>query len=126
MKREWERAARQGEATALRSQLAAGADVDALDRFGQTALMLAAHRGHREAVDVLIAAGANLNTTAKFRLSATMLAAVNGHQAVARALAAAGADLSITGSGAPGFAGKTAAALALDQGLTQLAAELAP
>ena len=56
----------------------------------------------------------------------TMLAVVNGHQSVARALAAAGADLSIMGTGPPGFARKTAAALARDQGLTELAGELTP
>ena len=124
MKLEWERAARHGDAQALRSQLASGGNVDALDRFGQSALMLAALGGHLEAVEVLIGAGANLNITAKFGLSATMLAVVNGHESVARALAAAGADLSIMGSGAPGFAGRTAAALALDRGLTELAGEL--
>lgn len=55
---------------------------------------------------------------------ATMLAVINGHESVARALAAAGADLSLTGSGAPGFTGKTAAHLAMDRGLASLAAEL--
>jgi hypothetical protein len=124
--REWERAARQGDAQALRSQIAAGADVDSLDRFGQSALMLAALGGHQQAVGVLIGAGANLDRTAKFGLSATMLAVVNGHESVARALAAAGADLGLTGSGAPGFAGKTAAALALERGWSELAAALAP
>jgi ankyrin repeat protein len=124
--RAWERAAREGDAPALRAQLAAGANVDARDRHGQTALMLAALGGHLDAVEVLIAAGANLDATAKFGLSATMLAVVNGHAPVARALAAAGADLTLTGSGAPGFAGKTAAALALDRGLDELAAALAP
>jgi ankyrin repeat protein len=122
--REWKQAARQGDAPDLRMQIDTGANVDALDRFGQSALMLAALGGHLEAVEVLIDAGANLNTTAKFGLSATMLAVVNGHQSVARALAAAGADLSITGSGAPGFAGKTAAALAFDRNLNELAADL--
>ena len=87
--------------------------------------MLAARGGYLEAVEVLIAAGANLDLTAKFGLSATMLAVVNDHQSVARILAAAGADLSIAGSGAPGFAGKTAAALARDRGRIELAAELA-
>jgi ankyrin repeat protein len=123
--REWEQAARRGNADALHSQIEAGTTVDALDRFGQSAVMLAAVGGHLEAVQVLIGAGADLDVTAKFGLSATMLAVVNGHTSVARTLAAAGADLSITGSGAPGFAGKTAAALARDRGLEELAAELA-
>jgi ankyrin repeat protein len=124
MTRQWEQAARRGDAPALRSQIGTGADVDALDRFGQSALMLAALGGHLEAVQVLIAAGADLNVTAKFGLSATMLAVVSGHPAVARALASAGADLGVTGSGAFGFAGKTAAALALDRGFTELAEAL--
>jgi hypothetical protein len=72
----------------------------------------------------LIRAGADLNVTAKFHLSATMLAVINGHESIARALAAAGADLSLTGSGAPGFAGKTAAQLARDRGFEVLAHEL--
>jgi ankyrin repeat protein len=124
MKREWEQAARQGDASALRAQLAGGANVNALDRFGQSALMLAALGGHLEAVEVLIGAGADLDITAKFGLSATMLAVVNGHLSVARTLAAAGADLRLRGSGAPGFAGKTAAELARGRGFPELAEEL--
>jgi ankyrin repeat protein len=124
MTREWERAARRGDASALRVELAGGADVDALDGFGQSALMLAALGGHLEAVEALIGAGANLDITAKFGLSATMLAVVNGHPVVARALARAGADLALRGSGAPGFSGKTAADLAVDRGFRELADEL--
>jgi ankyrin repeat protein len=124
MTREWEQAARQGDASGLRVQIASGANVDALDRFGQSALMLAARGGHLEAVQTLISAGASLDITAKFGLSALMLAVVNGHASVARALATAGADLRLRGSGAPGFAGKTAADLAVHYGLTELAGEL--
>lgn len=123
---EWERAAQQGDADALSRQISAGADVNALDRYGQSGLMLAALGGHLEAVEVLIRANADLNITAKFRLSATMLAVINGHVSVAKAVAAAGADLGLTGSGAPGFAGKTAAQLAVDRGLEALAKELSP
>ena len=64
----------------------------------------------------VIANGAELNHTAKFGLSALMLAALSGHRKVAESLAKAGADRSITGTGAPGFAGKTAADLAEDRG----------
>lgn len=126
MRTDWESAAKMGDAAALTAQIAAGADVDARDRFGQTALMLAAQRGHLEAVRVLVGAGADLDVTAKFGLSATMLAVVNHHEAVARALAEAGADLARTGSGAPGFAGKTAAQLARERGLEALAEALRP
>jgi len=123
---EWEQAAKRGDASSLTSQIAAGVDVNALDRFGQSALMLASQRGHLEAVRILIDAGADLDTTAKFGLSATMLAVINHHESVARELAAAGANLRIVGSGAPGFAGKSAAELARDRGLDALANALTP
>jgi uncharacterized protein len=126
MSPDWESAAKAGDAASLAAQIAAGADVDARDRFGQTALMLAAQRGHLEAVRALVRAGADLDVTAKFGLSATMLAVANHHEAVARTLAEAGADLARVGSGAPGFAGKTAARLALDRGLEALAEALRP
>lgn len=126
MKPEWERAAERGDTPSLAAQIDAGADIDALDRYGQSALMLAARRGHLESVRLLVRAGAALDVTARYGLSATMLAVVNHHEEVARVLASAGADLRLTGSGAPGFAGRTAADLARDRGLESLARELAP
>jgi ankyrin repeat protein len=55
MKPEWDSALKEGDAFKLAALIAAGADVNALDRFGQSALKLAAQRGHLEAVRVLIA-----------------------------------------------------------------------
>lgn len=98
------------------------ADVDALDRFGQTALMRAAVRGDAAEVRQLISRGADLNHTAKYRLSALMLAAINGREEIVRMLVAAGADASLKGNGAPGFAGKTAADLARSRGDLETAA----
>lgn len=121
----WRAAAERGDAAALRAQLDAGADVNALDRYGQTALMLAARLGRAEAVDVLIAAGAELDRTAKYRLSALMLAVINDHEPVVARLLAAGADTALRGSGAPGFAGKTARDLAADLGRDTIVARLA-
>jgi ankyrin repeat protein len=123
---DWERAAKTGDAVFLAARIAAGENIDALDRHGQTALMLAAAHGRLEAVHALIRAGAALDVTAKYGLSATMLAVVNHHEDVARALAAAGANLRLVGSGAPGFAGKTAAQLAADGNLGDLALALLP
>ena len=122
----WEDAIKRGDARSVLVLLGRGTDVNARDRYGQTALMLAAHAGHREVVEALIAHRANLDTTAKFGLSALMLAVVAGHQEVARLLARAGADLSLRGTGAPGFAGKTAYDLAVGRGMLELSEELKP
>ncbi|MBU1426388.1 MAG: ankyrin repeat domain-containing protein [Gammaproteobacteria bacterium] len=122
----WEDAIKRNDAQALHSLLAQGTNIDARDNHDQTALMLAAHAGHREVVELLIAHRANLNVTAKFGLSALMLAIVAGHEEIAILLAGAGADLSLRGSGAPGFAGKTAYDLAVERGMQELAKILIP
>ncbi|MDD5322530.1 MAG: ankyrin repeat domain-containing protein [Methylococcales bacterium] len=122
----WEDAIKLGDIQIVLDLLVRGTDVNARDRYRQTALMLAAHAGHREVVEILIAHRANLNITAKFGLSALMLAIITGHPEVARLLAKAGADLSLRGSGTPGFADKTAYDLALERGMRQLSAELNP
>ena len=109
-----------------RDLLKQGTDANAKVRYGQTALMLAAHAGYVEAARELIAHGADLNVTAKYGLSALMLAIVAGHAEVARMLAEAGADLTLRGSGAPGFAGKTAHDLALARGWNEMAVILKP
>ncbi len=125
MKQALERAAIDGDVQVLEALLDAGADIDSLDRYGQTALMLAAVNGRAEAVDCLIRRGAALDVAAKYNLSALMLAIVSGHEAVALRLARAGADVSRTGSGAPGFHGKTALDFARERGMDIVAAEIA-
>lgn len=122
----WEDAVRRGDTEIVRDLLARGADANARDRYGQTGVMLAAHGGHLATVQLLVEHGADLNITAKFGLSAMMLAVVAGHEEIALALARAGADLTLRGTGASGFAGKTAANLATDRGWSQLAIALAP
>lgn len=124
MDRSWRDAAISGHHGKLTQLLADGAEIDSCDRYGQTALMLAARHGRADAVRLLIDEGADLDVTAKYSLSALMLAIVDGHEAVARRLIDAGADLSIVGSGVPGFAGKTAHDLALDHNLPKIAAEI--
>ena len=124
MTAQWQRAVRRGDASELRTLLDAGADVDARDKYGQTALMIAAQRGHADVVRALLAAGAALDHTAKYELTAVMRAVINGHVEIVRLLVEAGADLAIRGSGAPGFAGRTAFDLADAQGRADLTAIL--
>lgn len=125
MKPEWREAAVAGNESSVMRLLAAGQDVDAKDRYGQTALMLAATHGHDGVVRILLAHDAETNVTAKFGLSALMLAVINRHADIARRLVDAGSDISLEGSGAPGFAGKTALELAQQAGLTDLARYIA-
>ena len=108
MTSDWKAAIRAADIGALQKLVDAGADVDARDEYGQTGLMIAARDGRAPVVRWLVAQGADLNHTAKFNLSALMLAVINGRDAIVGILADAGADRSIRGSGAPGFAGKTA------------------
>ena len=119
---DWEDASRTGDVKVLARMVRSGHAIDARDGYGQTALMRAAHAGHADAVDWLIGHGADLDHTSKFHLSALMLAIIAGHPRVARRLVAAGADTTITGTGAPGFHGKTAADLATERGDKRLAA----
>jgi len=120
-----ERAAQTGDVSAVEAELNGGADVDSLDAHGQTALMLAAHKGHLDVVEHLVGRGTDLNVRAKFGLSALMLAIVAGHETVACALVRAGANLTTLGTGAPGFAEKSAYDLAKEQGMAALCAEIA-
>jgi ankyrin repeat protein len=80
----WERAVTRGDVEAIRQQLRSGADINARDQYGQTALMLAAHHGHYEVVEALVASGADLNVTAEYTQSALMLAILAGHADIAR------------------------------------------
>jgi hypothetical protein len=113
--REWEAAVLGGGIDDLQRLFASGADIDARDRHNQTALMLAAAAGRADIVAWLVEHGAALDHTAKYGLSALMLAVIRGHADVVHRLAAAGANLGVRGSGAPGFAEKTALDLAIDR-----------
>jgi ankyrin repeat protein len=116
MNRNWSNGIQNGDIDALRSLLHHGADINSRDKYGQTGLMIAARDGKVEVVRFLIQSGAQLNHHAKFGLTALMLAVINQHTGIVRLLVDAGADLDIQGSGAPGFAGKTALDIATAQG----------
>lgn len=112
MNTDWLRAVQRGSIEEVARLRAEGVDIDARDGHGQTALMLAAMSGRADLVRWLVQHGAGLDFTAKYGLSAAMLAVVRGHVEIVQVLAGAGADLNLRGSGALGFAGKTALDLA--------------
>ena len=55
-------AARTGNIEAVKQHIAAGTDVNAKDKYGETPLHNAAHGGHKEIAELLIAKGADVNT----------------------------------------------------------------
>ena len=112
MTSEWRDAVTRGDVEALTRLIAEGADIDAKDQHGQTALMNAARDGRTSVIRCLLRYHPDLDQTAKYHLSAVMLAVLNGHVEIVRALAEAGADLAVRGTGAPGFHQKTALDLA--------------
>lgn len=86
-------AAKKGDAAAVKSLLAKGANVNAKTRYNQTPLMFAAERGNLEIVKILIEAGADVNVVDTFYKFFTALyaAASKGHAEVVKALLEKGA-----------------------------------
>ena len=85
-------AAGSGNIEAVKKHLAAGADVNAIDRRGWTPLHQAASYGHKEIVELLIAKGADVN--AKIGGETPLhYAAIKGHKELAELLIANGADV---------------------------------
>src|SRR5215813_5986299 len=86
-------AAKRGDAAAVKSLLAKGADVNAKTRYNQTPLMFAAEKGHLEIVKVLIETGADVNVVDTFYKFFTPLygAASKGHVDVVKLLLEKGA-----------------------------------
>jgi outer membrane protein assembly factor BamB len=86
-------AARRGDAEAVKTLLAKGADVNAKSPYGVTALSYAADRGHLEVVKVLLAHKADVNSKDNFYKATPLTwAASHGHAGVVRALVEAGAE----------------------------------
>lgn len=79
-------AARSADTATLRSCLSSGADVNAVDRFGQTSLVIAAAKGSAEAVALLLTAGGDASRRNGMGLTARDCAAERGHAAVLRLL----------------------------------------
>eukprot|EP00944_MAST-04C_sp_MAST-4C-sp1_P003503 g3503.t1 len=83
----------------MHQMIDAGADVDARDLGGMTALAISAMNGHEACVKALLKRNANPDLISyETRFSPLYLAAMNGYESIARDLVEAGADLAIKDS----------------------------
>jgi ankyrin repeat protein len=90
-------AAKRGDRDAVRERLKQGADANAAEGDGMTALHWAARAGDAELAQVLLYAGANVKATTRLgAYTPLMMAAQAGHAPVVAALIAAGADVNAT------------------------------
>ena len=80
----------------LLTLLAAGAQVDATNRWRETPLMVAVERGNARNVEILLKAGADVRLRDDDGCSALHLACENGNKAIALKLVEAGSDLAQT------------------------------
>ncbi len=101
------RAAKAGNLKGLEAALAAGADVNARDDKGWTALMYVVDKGYVLLVEPLLTAKADPDVRAPDGATALFMAAAHGHSEIIPPLMKAGADPSIKGP-----KGKTATELA--------------
>jgi ankyrin repeat protein len=86
-------AARLGDVSALVNLLDKGADVNIVDRTGQTALMVAAAFGQREALEILLSRGADVNAQDAGGMTALMYAAAAQFASGTQLLIASGGRL---------------------------------
>jgi ankyrin repeat protein len=85
-------AAERQDRTAVRALLKTGADVDAVQADGTTALHWAAYNEDAETAALLLKAGAHVNLSNRFGVPPLALACTNGNAAVVKVLLEAGAD----------------------------------
>lgn len=86
------KAAAIGETRRLSAIMEAGADIDAVNEYGQTALFIAAYHGQHDAVQWLIESRADVERPANGGSTPTRTASANGHIAAMQALVAASAE----------------------------------
>jgi ankyrin repeat protein len=123
-------AARTGKLAPVQALLSRGADVNAKERRGQTALMWAAADGQAEVVEALINAGADFRTPLPSGFTPLCFAVREGRASVVHALLKAGADVNEAmqptkkSAGRAASAGTTPLILAVENGHFELAVTL--
>jgi uncharacterized protein len=85
-------AAKNGDKEALRSLIQKGANVNATEADGSTALLWATHRDDIEAVELLLRAGAKVNVANDLGATPLWAACQNGNETIVKRLLAAGAN----------------------------------
>ncbi|PWU10758.1 MAG: hypothetical protein C5B51_03790 [Terriglobia bacterium] len=85
-------AVKKGDATAVRSLLAAKVDINAPGADSSTPLHWAVHTGSLELTNLLIAGGANVNAATRYKITPLALACENGDAAIIERLLQAGVD----------------------------------
>jgi len=113
-------AAERGNLTDVQDALNGGADVNAKNTFGLTALMMASYGGYTlgsyaEIVKLLLDKGADVNIKTKEGITALMEASSDGSAEVVKLLLDKGANVNIKDS-----KGKTALVIAKDKGKTEI------
>ena len=100
-----------------------GADPNAVDKRGNTALHHSAYEGHEETIVILAQAGSDLDRTNKHGATPLMRAGTNGHSAAVQRMLALGASHKQVGTGGP-YKGKTALEIADAKGHEEAAGVL--
>ncbi len=108
-------AAMNGDLPRVKTLLAKGADINAKDSNGATALIVASLYGNLEVVRELLSKGADINAKDHDGMTALMLASITGHVDVVQVLLAKGADVETKEND-----GATALILASENGFTEV------
>ena len=86
-------AAAAGDLTTVEAHLAAGVDIDVINRRRQTAILLAAMNKHYDLVERLIALGADIDCQDETQLNPFLFGCINNDLRLVRIMLAAGTDL---------------------------------
>jgi uncharacterized protein len=92
-------AAERGRAKEVERLIRSGADLNTVDNWGWTALILASYWNHGEVVELLIRSGADLNIRSDGGKTALIWASQENHPEVVKLLISAGANLNIRNDG---------------------------